>query len=164
MLNEQLTYDYTLRKKRRNHSNERTNKRLKTFVSKSKFEELPNELFYQIFSYLTDSELLTSFRLLTNDGRFDELIVNRTRIHFRSIRRFQLVENRCLINPKIVRQIHLFNDDDTPGIINAFFSYYSFDLINSFPNLQNLVLDQPEQNDLIVKILFKISNFFHFFV
>jgi hypothetical protein len=164
MLNEQLTYDYTLRKKRRNYSNERSNKRLKTFVSKSKFEELPNELFYQIFSYLNDSELLTSFRLLTNDGRFDELIVNRTRIHFRSIRRFQLVENRCLINPKIVRQIHLFNDDDTPGIINAFFSYYSFDLINSFPNLQNLVLDQPEQNDLIVKILFKISNFFHFFV
>jgi hypothetical protein len=108
---------------------------------------------------------LTSFRRLTNDGRFDELIVNRTRINFRSIRRFQLVENRCLINPKIVREIHLFNDDDTPGMINAFFSFYSFDLINSFPNLQNLVLDQPEQNDLIVKILFsksRISSFcFH---
>ncbi len=89
--------------------------------------------------------------MLTKDGRFNELIRTRTSINFRSIRRLQFLENKCLINSKILRQIYLFNNDDTPGIINLFFSLYSFDLINYFPNLQNLVLDQPEQNDLIVK-------------
>ncbi len=114
-------------------------------------ENLPNELFYQIFSYLTDDELFSSFHLLTKNGRFDELIRKRTSINLRSIRRLQFLENKCLINSKILRQIYLFNNNDTPGIINLFFTLYSFDLINSFPNLQNLVLDQPEQNDLIVK-------------
>ncbi len=93
---------------------------------------------------------MTSFCSLTNDDRFDQLIRNRTRINFQSIQRIQFLENRCLINRNIIRQIYLFNNDDTPGIINEFFSFYSFDLMNSFPNLQNLVLDQPEQNDLIV--------------
>jgi hypothetical protein len=143
--------EHVLRKKRKKfNSNEQTSKRLKTNSKINSIEELPNELFYQIFTYLTDPELLIAFRGLTNDGRFDELIRNRTKLHFRSIRRIQFLENRCFINPKIVRELHLFNDDDTPGIINAFFSFYSFDLIDSFLNLQNLVLDQPEQNDLIV--------------
>jgi len=50
-------------------------------------ENFPNELFYQIFSYLTDGKLFSSFYLLTKDDRFDELIRTRTSINLQSIRR-----------------------------------------------------------------------------
>jgi hypothetical protein len=148
MLNEQLPDDHIQHAlKRRNLKMNHSNKRFKIdqHIFQTTIECLPNELFYQIFSYLTDGELILSFHLLTKNIRFDELIRNRTSINLRSIRRLQFLENKSLINPNIVRQIYLFNDDDTPGIINLFFTLYSF------PNLQNLVLDQPEQNDLIVK-------------
>jgi hypothetical protein len=125
------------------------------------FECLPNELFYQIFSYLTDGELFLSFNCLTSDDRFDELIRGRTSLNLRSIERSHFLQLICphqksFINPQIIRSIRLFNNDDTPGIINFFFSFHSFQLINSFPNLQILVLDQPEQNDLIVNLKNKI--------
>jgi hypothetical protein len=81
-------------------------------------ENLPNELFYQIFFYLTNGELFSSFCLLTKDGHFDELIRKRTSINLWSIRRLEFLENKCLINSKILREIYLFNDDDTRRIIN----------------------------------------------
>lgn len=164
MLNEQTPYDpieHAL-KKRKSQVNYSINKRIRTSIPNEKIlrttiENLPNELFYEIFSYLTDDELLTSFRLLTKNKHFDQLIYNRTSINLRSIRRLEFIKNKSLINSKILRQVNLFNNDDTPGIINLFFSLYSFDLNLSFPNLQNLVLDQPEQNDLIVIFIFFIS-------
>jgi hypothetical protein len=137
----------------------------------TRFECLPNELFYHIFSYLTDGELFLSFNCLTEDNRFSELIRGRTSINLRSIQRSQFLELTCphrksFINPSIIRSVRLFNNDDTPGMINLFFSLHSFQLINSFPNLQILVLDQPEQNDLIVTFInkeFIIKIFFFFF-
>ncbi|CAF1265165.1 unnamed protein product [Adineta steineri] len=141
------------RKFKSDYQHEKISKRLKTSIKHKKIlsniECLPNEIFYQIFSYLTDRELLNSFCFTLKNKRFDELIRNRTSINFRSIQRSQLIHliyKNSLINQKILRQIHLFNDDNTPGLINLFFNLYSFDL---FPNLKILVLDQPEQTDLI---------------
>ncbi|UJR20104.1 hypothetical protein I4U23_023238 [Adineta vaga] len=132
------------------HHSERLTKRLKASIEpKSTLECLPNELFYQIFSYLTDRELLNSFRFLPFHHRFDELIENRTSINLQSIQRSQFIEffyEKSSINPQILRQIRLFNNEETPGMIHFFFSIYSWNL---FPNLKILVLDQPEQKDLI---------------
>lgn len=157
MLNEEINYDsieYAM-KKRKSEKNPLIIKRLKTSINneklvRRKFEDFPNELIYEIFSYLTDNELFISFYCLTKDNRFNQLISNRTKINFRSIQRLEFLEKNYLINLKIIREIFLFNNDDTPGIINLFFSLYSFNLNETFPNLQNLVLDQPEQNDLMV--------------
>ena len=113
-------------------------------------EDFPNELFYKIFSYLTDGELFKSFDFSGRNYRFEDLIIHRTKLNYHSIERSLFLENRPKLNREIINEINLFNDDDTPGIINSFFSFYSFDLFNTFPNLQNLVLDQPEQKDLLV--------------
>jgi len=48
---------------------------------------------------------------------------------------------------KIIRQIRLFNTEETPSLIYFFFAIYPLGL---FPNLKILVLDQPEQQDLLV--------------
>lgn len=112
-------------------------------------EDLPNELFYKIFSYLSDGELFRSFDFSRKKPRFDHLILHRTKLNFRSIDRSLFLENRANLTREIINEIHLFNDD-TPGIIHSFFSFHSFDLFQTFPNLQNLVLDQPEQADLLV--------------
>lgn len=126
-------------------------------------EDFPNELFYKIFSYLTDGELLKSFDFSGRNPRFDDLIIHRTKLNYRSIERSLFLENRPKLTREIINEINLFNDDNTPAIINSFFSFYSFDLFNTFPNLQNLVLDQPEQKDLLVthsSITTKTSLFF----
>ena len=129
---------------------------------------LPNEIFYQIFSYLTDGELLFSFHSSDKNDRFYQLIRDRTSINLRSIRRSQFTEltlniendpSKNLINQTIIQKICLFNDDETPGIINLFFSTYSFDLFRSFPNLKVLVLDQPELNDLNVETNSSLNKF-----
>ena len=120
-------------------------------IDRTKLEDLPNELFYKIFSYLTDGELFHSFDFSERNLRLERLIIHRTKLNFRSIDRDRYLSNRDRLNREMIREIYLFNDDQTPGIINSFFSFYSFDLFNCFPNLQNLVLDQPEQIDLLVK-------------
>jgi hypothetical protein len=160
MLNEELTSHFIERTlKRRSFKSDNINiKRLKTSFENEKFlrtnlQNLPNELFYQIFSYLTDGEIVSSFSSLTQDNRFDQLIRRRTSLNFRSIGRRELFNYEHLINPSMIRDIRLFNDDDTPGIIKSFFYMHSFDLGSHFPNLKNLVLDQPEQQDLIVNIV-----------
>ncbi len=66
-------------------------KRLKSTIStKTTFECLPNELFYQIFSYLTARELLTAFSFFPLHHRFNQLIHNRTSINPHSIHRIFL--------------------------------------------------------------------------
>ena len=105
MLNEVLTY----RKKRKIKSHQTLIKRFKSTTTIPNLTCLPNELFYQIFSYLTDGELLLSFKNFIRTDRFNELIRNRTSINFYSIRREQFFENKCFINSRILHQIYLFN-------------------------------------------------------
>jgi hypothetical protein len=82
MFNKEFSSDYIqYALKRRTFKNDNTDeksiKRFKTSFKNEDFfqtnlQHLPNELFYQIFSYLTDGEMFSSFYLVTKDGRFDE--------------------------------------------------------------------------------------------
>ena len=143
---------------KRKSENKETCKRVK--IRRSNLFDLPNELIYQIFSYLTDGEIFESFVKFDSTNRFDELIRNRTSIDFRSIRRISFKINSNSILTNSVRRICLFNDEITPSLINAFLSPFEFQLKRVFPNLVNLILDQPEQNDLI-KLLNEFDQLEH---
>ena len=143
---------------KRKSENKETCKRVK--IHRSNLFDLPNELIYQIFSYLTDGEIFESFVKFDSTNRFDELIRNRTSIDFRSIRRISFKINSNSILTNSVRRICLFNDEITPSLINAFLSPFEFQLKRVFPNLVNLILDQPEQNDLI-KLLNEFDQLEH---
>ncbi|CAF0965900.1 unnamed protein product [Adineta ricciae] len=118
-------------------------------------ESFANELFLEIFHYLTTSNIYYGFHGLNE--RFDALILEYFRtcdIDFRSISRcdFDFICQHYL--PQTINRISslcLSDGDDTPGQIERFFSI-GFKL-NQFHNLQSLLLSNIRSCTLINTII-----------
>ena len=114
-------------------------------------EQLANELFLDIFDYLTDVDIVYSFSQLNT--RFQTLILNYCHtIDFKSISksRFDIIIQQH--HPKYWRSLRLSNDNETPGQIEVFARLYPFDqhllhlqsisFIHIQPNYHNVFLSQ----------------------
>ena len=118
-------------------------------------ESFANELFLEIFQYLTTSNIYYGFHGLNE--RFDTVILEYFRtcdINFRSISRcdFDFICQYYL--PQTINQIRslcLSDDDDTPGQIDRFFSF-GFKL-NQFHDLQSLLLSNIGSRTLMDTIM-----------
>jgi len=87
------------------------------------FEQLPNELFVEIFNYLTGVDTVYAFSQLNT--RFQSLLINYVNLFdFKSISKakFDYVIQHHDIHQW--RSLHLSEDDETPGQIRYFCQYY----------------------------------------
>jgi hypothetical protein len=121
------------------------------------FEQLPNEIFAEIFSYLNGVDAIFAFSKL-ND-RFQCLVFEYCRsFDFQSISRskFHLVSQQH--NTKQWRSLRISDNKYTPDFVEYFCQFYS--LINDFPRLQSLaIVDLNFKNDyMIFSQLSSLSN------
>ena len=104
-------------------------------MSTSRLDDLPPELFHQLFGYFVAHEILHSFTHLTS--YIDSILVSYAdyRVNFKAISKshFDLVCQQ--INPDQVITLTLSNDEDTPGLIDEFLSRFQ---IHQFTRLQAL--------------------------
>jgi hypothetical protein len=114
-------------------------------------EQLPNELFMEMFAYLTDVDVVYSFSQLNT--RFQSLIRNYCHIFdFKSITKSKIDFIIQQHNPKYWQSLRLSNDDETPGQIETFSRLYPLDqhpfqlksisLINVQPDKSNVIFSQ----------------------
>ena len=106
---------------------------------------LPNELFYEVFRYLTGDAIFYAFKGLNQ--RMDALYENYDRYHldFRSWSKSKFNFIRQLISPDQLRSLILYDADDTCGQITRFFHLFS---IRQFVNLRSLSLLEISEQDL----------------
>ncbi|CAF1494892.1 unnamed protein product [Adineta steineri] len=113
-----------------------------------KFESIPNEIFIEIFEFLSIFDIFYSFNQL-ND-HFNELI--RTiplHLNFKYIQKstFDRFCKFLLTNPDVKNQVYSLklSNKDTCGQINEFLSFFSLD---EFIHLHSLTLIQVKENSL----------------
>ncbi|CAF1553073.1 unnamed protein product, partial [Rotaria sp. Silwood1] len=100
-------------------------------------EDLPNELFAQIFSYLNGVDAIYAFSCLNN--RFKCLLIENCEFFdFKSISKFKFDLVFQHQNTKRWKSLKISDDEHTPGHVEYFCQVYS--LINDFPQLQSLVI------------------------
>ncbi|CAF4066640.1 unnamed protein product [Rotaria sordida] len=100
-------------------------------------EDLPNELFAQIFSYLNGVDAIYAFSCLNN--RFKCLLIENSEFFdFKSISKFKFDLVFQHQNTKQWKSLRISDDEHTPGHVEYFCQVYS--LINDFPQLQSLVI------------------------
>jgi len=127
-------------------------------------EQLPNELFIEIFSYLTGVDIVYSFSQLNT--RLKQLILNYCHtFDFKSVNKtkFDLVIRQH--NPQHWRSLRLSNDDETPGQIEYFSRLYPLDqhvfqlesisFINVKANNDNIFLSQLQSFVNLVSLTIK---------
>lgn len=104
-------------------------------MSTSRLDDLPAELFHQLFGYFSAHEILHSFARLTS--YIDSILVSypHYRVNFKTISKshFDLVCQQ--IKPDQVITLTLSSDEDTPGLIDEFLSRFQ---IRQFTRLQAL--------------------------
>lgn len=128
-----------------------------------KLEFLPNEVLLVIFDYINSIELLSLFSNLNT--RFNDLLSHRWRkyrLNFRSINKndVDLICRRAL--PNIIDRIitlDLSDDDDTPYLIEQFFSY-RFSL-RQMTHLVRLSLYQLRSSYILNDILSQLARLRH---
>ncbi len=142
--------------KRRHFSPFSWNTYKKTFQKRFKrdctlLERLPNELFLEIFNYLSDVDVVYAFSQLNH--RFQCLILNYCHtFDFKSVSKtkFKLVIQEH--NTQQWRSLRLSDDDDTPGQITLFSQLFPFikyvsqletlSLINMKPKTAQFIIPQ----------------------
>jgi hypothetical protein len=121
-------------------------------------ESLANELFLDLFEYLSSDNLLHAFHGL--NSRFDALLLDHFRTHgldLRSISKHafnRICRHLSLITNEIT-SLYLSEKDDTPGQIHEFYAY-SFTL-RQFIYLQSLSLYHLRSENAMNKILLDLS-------
>ncbi|CAF3340462.1 unnamed protein product [Rotaria sp. Silwood2] len=127
------------------------------------FEQLANELFLDLFEYLTSAHLLHAFSDL--NYRFNTLLIIHFRSHgldFRSVSKFHF-DGICRKHlPSMIDRIialRLSDDHDTPDQIDLFFSY-GFTL-HQFVHLQSLTLYHLQSNQTIRRIVVQCRRLPH---
>ena len=130
-------------------------KRLK--VEKTNLENLPNELFLEIFSYLSHVDTVYSFGILNR--RLRSLAINYCHsFDFRSVtkRKFDFVINNHDVHRWV--SICLCDDHQTPGQFAYFSSLFSWSI--HFSQLKSLSIHHPKLDQFIVNLssLNKLTN------
>jgi len=112
------------------------------------FEQLPNEIFAEIFSYLNGVDSIIAFSKLNH--RFQCLLFEYCRsFDFQSISKsqFHLVSQEH--NTKRWKLLRISDDKHTPDFVEYFCQVYS--LFNDFPQLQSLaIVNLNLQNDYMI--------------
>jgi hypothetical protein len=125
-------------------------------------ESLANELFIDLFEFLSSDHLIYVFHGL--NSRFDLLLLNHFRTHgldLRSISKHafnRICRHLSLITNQIT-SLCLSEKDDTPGQIDEFYGY-GFTL-RQLINLQSLSLYHLRSQDAMNKILLDLSYLFN---
>ncbi|UJR32939.1 hypothetical protein I4U23_020400 [Adineta vaga] len=129
-------------------------------------ESFANELFLEVFQYLTTSNIYHAFHGL-ND-RFDTIILEYFRtcdINFRSISKYDfdfICEHYLTQTIDHISSLCLSDDDDTPGQIEQFLSH-GF-TIRQFSNLKSLFLSNIRSETLMETLmidLLSLTNLVH---
>ena len=126
-------------------------------------ERLANELFLELFKYLTSVHLLHAFSHL--NYRFDTLLIIHFKSHsldFRSVSKFDFDVTCRQHLPSMIDRIialRLSDDHDTPDQIDLFFSH-GFTL-HRFVHLQSLTLYHLQSNETIRQIVVQCRRLSH---
>lgn len=100
-------------------------------------EDLPNEIFVEIFSYLNGVDATYAFSSLNT--RFTLLLrENCDSFDFQSISKFIFDLVHQSRNTKQWKLVQISDDERTPNLVEYFFHIYS--LMNDFPNLLSLTM------------------------
>ncbi len=116
------------------HSKKMEKRRQRSNRSKL-FEQLPNEIIAEIFSYLNGFDLIFSFSKLNH--HFQCLVFEYCQyfdFQFISKSQFDLLYQKY--NTKQWKSLRISDDKHTPDFVEYFCQFYS--LINDFPRLQSL--------------------------
>lgn len=121
----------------------------------SAMEELPVEIFHSIFDYLNPFDIFSSFSSLNNSINEKISSYRRLKINFRSIEKWKC-EYLCeLFQGNQVQSLCLSNDEESPGQINLFLSYFSF---YRFDHLQSIDLKGIDEANLLYLIFSHLEN------
>ncbi len=136
--------------KRKSSVNYSSNKKFRSNLSINCIENLPNEVFYDIFDYLSASEIYIAFTYL--NYRFQQLLINSSVLYkiklidhptseYMSI--YNWAHIMCL-NRKQIFSIQLLMSFRVNRLVSMSF------IDSSFHRLQSIVLIEPEQNKLML--------------
>ncbi|CAF1466635.1 unnamed protein product [Adineta steineri] len=124
------------------------------------FEELPNEIVYEIFDYLSAVDLLLCFFNL--NSHFNKLLyeqLNKSHFDFRRISKVNfdyICEKYISSLVDQITSIHLSNDDNTPSQIKLFLAHDNFKL-RQFTNLKSISLSYVQSKQLLDQIMIECS-------
>ncbi|CAF1459514.1 unnamed protein product [Adineta steineri] len=125
-----------------------------------RFEELPNEIIYEIFDYLSAIDLL---RCLFNlNSRFNKLLdqqLNKSHFDFRRISKVNfdyICEKYISSLVDQITSIHLSDDNDTPTQIKLFHTHDNFKL-RQFIHLKSISLSCVQSKQLLYQIMIECS-------
>ncbi|CAF1019097.1 unnamed protein product [Adineta steineri] len=124
------------------------------------FEELPNEIVYEIFDYLSAVDLLLCFFNL--NSHFNKLLyqqLNKSHFDFRRISKVNfdyICEKYISSLVDQITSIHLSNDDNTPSQIKLFLAHDNFKL-RQFTNLKSISLSYVRSKQLLDQIMIECS-------
>ncbi len=123
-------------------------------MKSSMFDLFPNELFYDVFEYLTTYDILYAFKGINT--RIDTLLGKYVKydLDFKSWPKSKFDFNCQSIRPEQVRTLILSSADDTCRQIHKFFELF---YIRQFINLQSLTLIQITEQELN-KIVTKLNH------
>jgi hypothetical protein len=121
------------------------------------FEQLPNEIFVEIFSYLNGVDAIFAFAKLNH--RFQCLVFEYCQyfdFQFISKSQFDLVSQHQ--NTKQWKSLRISDDKHTPDFVEYFCQVYS--LINDFPQLKSFAIVnlKSRQNYTIFSLLPLLTN------
>jgi hypothetical protein len=120
-------------------------------------EQLPNELFIEIFTYLTNVDVVYSFSQL--NIRLQDLILSYCHtFDFKSINKAKLDLVIQHHNPQRWRSLRLSNDDETPGQIDYFCRFYPLDQHVSQLKAISLIDVKPHNDTLLFSQLRSFVN------
>jgi hypothetical protein len=130
-------------------------KHLPTITPSPTFDELPVEIIYKILDELDVCTILISLYNVCH--RFDEILstYNQYDLDLKniSLKNFELISSR--IRPEQVTKLTLSDDENSPGIVELFFTRFS---IEAFIRLQSLTLIQINNDEHMNKILITIGD------
>ncbi|CAF1482220.1 unnamed protein product [Adineta steineri] len=125
-----------------------------------RFEELPNEIIYEIFDYLSAIDLLRCFFNL--NSRFNKLLdqqLNKSHLDFRRISKVNfdyICEKYISSLVDQITSIHLSDDNDTPRQIKLFLTHDNFKL-RQFIHLKSISLSCVQSRQLLYQIMIECS-------
>ena len=125
--------------------------------SSMNIEQLPNELFIEIFSYLTNVDVIYGFSLLNN--RFQQLTRSVCKIlDFKSVDKTKFDWVIQQHSPEYWGSLRLSTDDETPGQIEYFSQFYPFDQYVSQLKSVTLIGVQPNHDYKLFSQLQSLTN------
>ena len=115
---------------------------------------LPVELLYHIINYLDANTILISFRYVCKRFYLISNVYDEYKLNLNSCRKSNFYHFCRIINPLNIISLILSDDDQTPGQINLFLTFFNLQQFHSLRSLTLLEIDDSNLNTILKDLTF----------